>query len=402
MLVTTTALAAVLSGCAEDDLEHGAFKSFPTYASGDVIAGELQVLVADGEDGTSWLVHQIVDFDGVPVELAFDGASPTPEDIAPKSLVQVVGDYDGERFAVDDLTVVSPPPQPIIDPTPFAPRKIAVLVIDWGSGPDMSVDEVRDRMFTAEYSTRNYYAEVSYGRESLEGDVFGPYTLPYNGCSSDSIAYNARQAFIADGGNPEEFEQFMYYFPSAGCGWSGLAMLGQPQDEERDSWYNGSFGCVVRNQELAHNYGLMHTHWYYCSGGPFSNSCSYEEYGSPFDPMGYGCGHMAQPDKEWMDWVEGCNIVDANSDGLFAVVPTSLPCNGTQALRVPTMDGRDYYIEYRNNTGFDGEEGISGVLVTVSGPGDWWGPEAYIIDLGQGGYLASGDYTLSLHDALPI
>ena len=88
--------------------------------------------------------------------------------------------------------------------------------------------------------------------ESVEpqGDVFGPYELPYSGCNADWIAQQARDVFIAEGNDPSQYEQFLYYFPSASCGWGGLAMLGTPQQPERDSWYNGSFGCVVRNQEV--------------------------------------------------------------------------------------------------------------------------------------------------------
>jgi hypothetical protein len=140
----------------------------------------------------------------------------------------------------------------------------------------------------------------------------------------------------------------------------------------------------------------MHTRFYYCGDVPFDDSCNYEEYGSPYDPMGYGCGHMAAPDKEYMSWLEGCNVVTASADGTFNILPSEVPCNGTQALRVPTFDGSYYYIEYRQPIGFDSdqEDGFGGVLVHVSRPpeSEWdGGPYAYLIDLGVGAFLAEGE-----------
>jgi hypothetical protein len=70
-------------------------------------------------------------------------------------------------------------------------------------------------------------------------------------------------------------------------------------------------------------------------------------------------------------------------------VPTEVPCDGTQALRLPTFDGRYYYLEYRRPIGFDADH--QGVLVHVSGGWDYFGPDAYLIDLGEGAFLAAGD-----------
>jgi hypothetical protein len=379
------------AGCAEtsgDEL--GDVLRAGVLGSMDVLQGPYQVLVADGEDGTSWRIHRVV-VDGEPVELLLEEEPPA---IAPRSIVRAYGDADADGFVVDDIEVLAPPPQPAIGADPFAPRKLALLVLHWGT-PDLDLAEADDRLFTGATSSRSYFSEISYGKESFQGDVFGPYELPYSGCNADWIAQQARDMFIAEGGDPSQYEQFLYYFPSASCGWGGLAMLGTPQQPERDSWYNGSFGCVVRNQEVAHNYGIMHTRFYYCYDGggqvPFSSNCSYEEYGSPYDPMGYGCGHMATPDKHYMGWLEGCNLVTASADATFNVVPTETPCNGIQALRLPTFDGRHYYIEYRQPIGFDAEEGTSGVLVHVSGAWDWFGPDAYLIDLGEGAFMRAGD-----------
>ena len=375
------------AGCSPADLDTAELRSLG-LSSGDVVEGQLEILVADDfAGGESWLIHRVV-VDGQPVELQFDGE---PPELAPRSLVQVWGHDGYETFEVDGIDVVSPPPQPLIDADPYAPRRLAVVLLDWGSGPEVTAAEADEKMWSADYASHKYWAEISYGKEALEGEIFGPFTMNYPGCNTDTIAWESRQRIVGDGGNPDDFDQFLYVFPSAGCGWGGLAMLGSPNNPAEDSWYNGSFGCVVRNQEVAHNYGLMHTHLYQCGDVPFGSNCGSQEYGSPYDPMGQGCGHMAAPDKEFMGWLEECNVVDANISGSFNLLPSELPCNGTQALRVPTYDGRKYWLEYRLPVGFDEDEETEGVLVHVSEPGNSWGPEAYLIDLGVGGFLREGE-----------
>lgn len=390
--VVPACVCVALLGCAEDELvslRSGAL------AAPDSMVGTYQAYVARGDDGTSWLLHRVV-IDGVPrtLELGDDA-----QWIPPQSIVQVWGEEHDGTIAVEHLEVVGPPPQPLVDADPYEPRKLAAVILHWGS-PPYTKEEVESRLFDAEDSTRNYYAEISYGKETMTGDVFGPYQVQNYGCDTDWLAYAAKDQMQLAGVDPSQYDQFLYIFPQVGCGWSGLAMLGYPNDPAQDSWYNGSFNCVVRNQELAHNYGLMHTRFYYCYDGgtqvPFSSSCNYEEYGSPYDPMGYGCGHMAMPDKEYMGWVEACNVVTATADGTFNILPSEVPCNGTQALRVPTFDGRYYYIEYRQRIGFDADQddGFGGVLVHVSRPSqsEWdGGPYAYLIDLGVGGFLAEGE-----------
>ena len=370
-------VALSVAGCAEDD--------------GPISPGQYQPLIASGEDGDSWIIHRAV-IDGKPRVLEFEE---DPGPIPPKSLLQVWGRQDRERILVEDWAVLQDPPEPLIHAEPYEPRRIATVIVHWGT-TEYTKEDVEERMFGADWSSLNYWAEISYGKETIDADVFGPYEIDYQGCSTDWIAFAARDQMQIAGIDTEQYDQFMYIFPQVGCGWGGLAMLGYPHDPAEDSWYNGSFGCVVRNQEIAHNYGIMHTRFYYCGGAPFGSNCSYEEYGSPYDPMGYGCGHMATPDKHYMGWLEECNVVSASSDGVFNLLPTEVPCNGTQALRVPTFDGRYYYIEYRQRIGFDDNDDdvIEGVLVHVSrDPTDEWdgGPYAYLIDLGDGGFLAEGE-----------
>jgi hypothetical protein len=224
-------------------------------------------------DGTTQWTHRVA-VDDTPIVLALPEDAPA---LAPRALVRAWGHQSAEVFEVDEIEVIAPPPEPLIDADPYAPRKLATVLVHWGD-PLLPVAEAEELMFTGDGSTQQFFAEMSYGKESMTGDVLGPYEIGWpGGCDSDAIAQYAIDAMAGDGVNPSDYEQLMYVFPEAGCGWGGLAMLGAPDQPERDSWYNGSFDCVVRNQEVAHNYGLLHTHFYYgCSGGgPFGSSCTW-------------------------------------------------------------------------------------------------------------------------------
>lgn len=365
----------------------------------------VQRIADDFDAGTSrsyWVLAG--EGDAVEVELA-----PGVE-IDSGAVVRAFGDFDQDgvlKIESYETITAAPSTERSIDPEPRAPRRVAFVGLHWGGG-GLPNSDMKDKLFTGDTSTNNFYREVSYGREKLIGTVYGPYEVPFPGsCNPDALALAARKA-IKDHGHPNaenEHEQFMYFFPSMqDCGWAGLASVGTPDNPARDSWYNGASGCVVLAQELGHNYGMGHSHSYDCQYEgediPFSNDCTFAEYGHPYDPMGGGCGHINQVQKGYMGWTEGCNVVTVTQDGTFNLLPTELPCDGPQALRFETGDGRYYYLEYRRPIGqFDDpgagwSEGLSGVLVHVAGDFQkLGGPKNYILDMydGPGAFMHAGD-----------
>jgi MYXO-CTERM domain-containing protein len=376
--------------------------------SANVAEGHFETRIADMLDGTTRVTHHVVLGEGKEVEVRF--AEPT--DLAYRTKVRVEGQVGADGvMAVDNLEVLESPPQPAIDPELRAPRRIATILVFW-EGAGLPNGEARQSMFTGDRSTQVFYGENSYGMETVVGEVFGPYQIDDpGGCNTPQIAYLARKAMEEKGHDPYDFDQFMYHFPGiSGCGFAGLASVGSPLYPASDSWYNGSFGCVVRNQEIGHNYGMGHSHAYTCTEPdendvmhevPLSltDNCEHIEYGDPYDPMGGGCGHMNVIQKAYMGWLDGCNIVTAESDGVFNLAPIELPCNGTQALRFEAFDGRYYYLEYRQRIGeFDGPSGQDGVLLHLGGRDEPTSQEQgqqfsspYILDVGQNGFLHAGD-----------
>ncbi|MBC8070349.1 MAG: hypothetical protein IAG13_18600 [Deltaproteobacteria bacterium] len=391
------------TGCQAGDVEHDPFvnraASAPTGSTGPIgswitdgnVVGRYEGRIASMNDGTSRLSHHIrtdVGFVDINVPEGF-------EPPAYGTFVRASGDGDRYDFDVDAFDIIA---QPIIDPEPYGHRRIATVLVTWEGRMSIDNPSAKGEMFIDGDSTNVFYGENSYGKEKIAGDVFGGYEIEDPGtCNPSLIANRGLEQFIMRGHDPDDYRQFMWWFPSLGdCGFGGLASVGSVQDPAKDSWYNGNFGCVVRNQEIGHNYGMGHSHSYSCPDDAegndvaFADNCEHIEYGDPYDPMGGGCAHMNVVQKSYMGWLEGCNIVDTQASGTYNLLPMELPCNGTQALRFPTYDDRYYYLEYRQPLGVDANDGLDGVLVHVAG-GFEYSPAPYIIDVGTAAVMDEGD-----------
>ncbi len=382
-----------------------------TAPAPDTLEGRLGAELATRWDGTTDLTHTL-EIDGEIMTVHLEGAD-LP---AVGSLLRVPARATETPTSISEVTVVSPPPQPLIDAEPRPPRTVAFVMVHWpGNGPnDLTREEARERVFFSEQSTTAFYAENSFGIETLTGDVFGWYEIPTppgcgNGDARD-IADAAREAMAANGVDPEAYEQTMVYFARwDACGWSGMASVGSPDNTAQNSYYNGSSGCVVLAQELGHNYGMLHSRNYSCTDGgadvAYSDDCEYAEYGDPFDPMGGGCGHVNVFQKGYMSWIQDCNTVTVTEDGRFNLVPTELACNGTQALRFtvqppdPDSPLEYYYLEYRQPLGaFDSEgsrwpNGMAGILVHLGADfnsGSRNSRNPYLLDMTPGSDDGSG------------
>jgi len=265
---------------------------------------------------------------------------------------------------------------------------------------------MRGKLFTNSTSTTAFYDENSYDLFAMEGDVFGWYQVPaMQDCDYRTLATNARTAAQNAGVNLSAYTQVLYYFPrTSQCGWSGLAMVGSPTTPARDTWYNGSSGCVVLAQELLHNFGAQHSRSYTCTSNgtrvalTSPTQCTSSEYGDPYDPMGGGCYHVNAYQKAAQGWFGKCNAVTTTADGEFDVVPMALASNDIQTLRVPMnssycpsgVSSCYYYVEYRQPVGlFDSQNAAAqvhqGVMIHVAPAVDFTGRSRpmspYLLDM---------------------
>ena len=404
MLALTALPLATSVGCQEsDDPLAGAVREAalgpedPADLSGQVpdFEGEFVTRVADDFEGKrSEIMHMLV-AEGRSVRL---DVSPEdyPDILQRGAVVQAFGSLrDDGTFEVDRLVQKTPPPQMSIDPEVRPARRVAWIQVYWTGKNGIGKEDAKNRIFTGEDSVNAFYQENSFGKDKIAGDVFGWFEIPNPNGSADLISMYARKA-LADSGIPEwRYTQFMYYFPTvSGLGWAGLANLGDPEFPARDSWYNGSAGCVVLNQEIGHNYGLVHSNSVSCVDendqyAIFSDNCEDNEYGDPYEPMGSGCGHMNIFQKGAMGWLDGCNTVTATSDATFNLLPMEIPCDGIQSLRIP-IGNKYYYLEYRQPVG-EFDKGLSGVLVHVAR--NYGSTNPWILDMydGPGAFMRAGD-----------
>jgi hypothetical protein len=243
----------------------------------------------------------------------------------------------------------------------------------------------------------------SYGRWTMQFDVFGPYTIP-NDCGGSfysNIGTNGVAAMQAAGIDTSQYQQIQFLLGSTftSCSWGGFGLDGHTpyrtdgQRGQYNPWsYVKSDGQGVMVQEIGHNWGLAHVHFCPNTQTPTPTCTGYSEYGSPFTPMSNGNQvYLNSWERIQMNFFAGCNVLTINTSGTYDIGSINLACNGPQVLRIKADLGTDaqryYYFEYRTPVGIDK---TTGVLVHYSADlkqGGWarcdWGgpdcPEDWII-----------------------
>lgn len=385
--IATLALLAGPVGCAEAELDELEVYARTGVFSDGSVQGSFVHRVSSMLDGTSRDTLHLVDG---PRDTQIIVSDAMRGELHNGMMIRAYGPRDSNGvMTVSSYEVVT---SALIDPELLPFRRLATVLLFWEGTTTLSNGSARESMFAGDRSTNVFYGENSYGRETLAGEVFGPYEIEDPGwCNTSFMAEAGKQAMADRGHNEMDFSQLMFHFPTLDCGFSGQAGSGSPELPARNSYYNGSFGCVVRNQEIGHNYGMNHSHDYNgCpADDPISENCTHDEYGDTLDPMGGGCAHINVVQKEYMGWLEGCNIVRTTSSGRFNLMPVELPCNGTQSLRFEAYDGRDYYLEYRTPIGAFTD--FQGVLLHVAKENPGSGPSTYLLRIGANGVLFGGD-----------
>jgi hypothetical protein len=185
-----------------------------SLADGGAIEGRYELRVATLLDGGMRTSHHVRTEDGVYELVMADPAEPIEYD----SWVRVPGQAleqspTGARWEADELQVVAPPPQPLIDAEPRLPRRIGTVLVFW-DGQGLPNGEANNSMYLDDESTNVYYGENSYGIETMAGKVFGPYQIEQpGGCNVDFIVAQGEAAMIEKGHDPSQFRQMMFYFP---------------------------------------------------------------------------------------------------------------------------------------------------------------------------------------------
>lgn len=352
----------------------------------EVLEGTLEVLHQDDFESKKSKETYFLKTQDERVELQFSGKKPQPKS---GSKIKVKGSKKDGVLAIGDggFQVTS---EASIIPTP---KKVAVILINFQNDTSQpyTAFDAKSAIFTATDSSKSYFQETSFnkltleGQEQIEGDVFGWYTIPYDNtdCSNYWLwAPAARNAAYNDGHNMEGYTNYVYAFPStASCNWGGLAYILGPE-----SWINQSnvsYVEEVASHELGHNFGVHHASSYNCldSNGarvPISANCSTDEYGDPFDVMGFpylSYYHMNNFHKGQLGWFERVNTQTIIDNGTYNITPLETSSTGVSSLRIPRKDSSGqivdyYYLEYRQPFGFDNfllsDNVVNGVSIRIA------------------------------------
>ena len=350
-------------------------------APGSPVRGELMSYIFTFEDGRTDEQFFLRLPSGEERRLHFetppDIAGGTPLEIMPKALLAGGEIQVGSVKLLEHRNPIETRQSALKMGQAYRPRRMAFVMVDLGRGVNITKEMAQQRMFgtnTNDGSLRQYYVEASYGRQDLGGDIIGPLRATMSGCNFSSLPQQLRSQI------PGQYDHYLWYFGQSvsGCGFLGVAVSGTPDRPTRDSWYNGSTGCVVLVQEPGHNFGMMHASSMRCGTGTSGRTfvdqpmgtCTHSEYGDPYDPMGRACRHMNAYMKAFQGWFGGCNMVEVTSSGTFTVNPLELPCDGVQVLQIPMPKMRPftrsggggpsgittlthYYVEFRSSHGFD-------------------------------------------------
>jgi M6 family metalloprotease-like protein len=255
-------------------------------------------------------------------------------------------------------------------------RSVVLLVTFPGVAPPSAVtpQAIYDIFFAPSgRSLDGYWREVSSGKASASGDVFGWFTLDKLYDCSDY--YNLRDAAIRAADPYVDFRNYtrvFIVFPVSSCSYAGLATVSCTSlSAPGDGAFSASVAWLVANymgtrdtgvklvaHEAGHNLGLSHAASRDFGAealGPLGVQGTLSEYGDVFSAMGsWNFGHYAAPHKLKLGWyASGAQVADVETSGSFSLQPAEITPAGLQALRIRRGTGNNawLWLEYRRPLG---------------------------------------------------
>ena len=276
--------------------------------------------------------------------------TPLPTDVIDEADQATPSLGDASQPPATPAPTASPTPTPSATPNP-TPTPSATPTAPPQPWTPASVSGV---YFTNTSSVASYYADVSEGRMSITGDVFGWFTVGANtkACNYSDWGAAARQAATAQGIDLTAYTNVVYAFPKQSvCTWNGLANV-----VGRNSWLNGTTSLFITSHELGHNFGVHHSSSLTCTSGgarvAFSSNCTSDEYGDPFDIMGYHGQRLMSTFHRWqLGFLTAADVQTVNTDGVYSVATAEVAGGTPRVLRVARPAGDYYYLEFRQPDG---------------------------------------------------
>ena len=244
---------------------------------------------------------------------------------------------------------------------------VLVILAEWQGKDRMTTAAARRVMFT---DGAQWYSEVSNGAVTQHGDVTpwvhiaGP---PGGQCftGGPTILSQAEAAAHTLGFDPATYDRTVVYFPNQNSGASGCqGISGFAEEPGHHVWLNGYLDLPSITHEQGHNYGLSHAHAYTCSAGVLIGTCTFAEYGDPYDTMGpYGGAYsFSAKQRSQLGWL----TPEVLTVGSSAVLAPLEGASGVRGAVIHATATRDYWLEYRRRLAPDTSlptGAVNGVLV---------------------------------------
>jgi MYXO-CTERM domain-containing protein len=258
----------------------------------------------------------------------------------------------------------------------FGQRDTLIVLIGFADDEN-TYDPVamHDGVFDDDSGTDALYREASRGKMWLggiddpEGDVWGPYEAPTDGCSTltySEVSALALDAAELDGVDVDAYQHRIYSFPPVdSCPGGGIGGGNQV-------WVFGITPQYIWDwvgHEAAHGFGFGHASSYddcTVAGDPITigGACSHNEYGDPTDIQGRRNFQFSSWHMERAGWLEPENVAVLDASERIVLVPIETESDQVQSLRVPReeneAEGEFFHFEYRQPIGFD--EGLEASL----------------------------------------
>jgi Ricin-type beta-trefoil lectin domain len=354
---------ALLAGCiAGEDLGDGAQSGKDPIASGTLsvtVGNDIVGYMLEGTDGQ----YARLNLEHIRQTSASDAASPIDWRSASGSPVDVFGTKNADgSIDVDTLEPSTDVVQSTGAVVTTGTKRVLVMNVNFGSGTVGTDQEVSNVMTAA----ARHFADSSFGKMKLTFDVKSGINLTFGKCGNEDQWMNEAKAAVQKAGVNLANYQHFEIFGKINCSYGGLG-----QQPGSLTWIAGLWPEVVIH-ELGHNFGQWHAAARTCTSGsakvPMSGSCTFSEYGDPFDPMGHGGSHHFNANyKVNLGWVPSANVVTASGSKAYTILPMTAARSGLQLLRVKGASGVMYQVEFRQPAPEDKftstDANVHGVLV---------------------------------------
>jgi hypothetical protein len=370
------ALAGVLP---EPDRQRLLAESSNCVETPAVLAGRLQAVIADQlRAQQSATVYWLVAPDGQRVRLHIAGAADYLSQVG--AGVQVSGLRLDDELLLDGsgqkaLTALRPAATADVgpdgvqdDPGTVGVQSTLVLLTRFMDTPvpALTAAQLQQTVFGR---MKDFYAEASYGRMSIGGQVVGPLTLALNRtCDIEAMRSASVNAAVQAGVDITRYHRVILIVPyqpeqcnidalgqvggglwetPAGLVWMSFVWEHDETDLERLAY--------VLMHEYGHNLGLDHSNALNCGTTPIATSgCQSMEYGDWYDVMGTFLGHFNAAWKDKLGWLTASDVITVTTSGSYTIGPLETPSGGMpKALKIQRAPDDYMYVEYRQPIGFD-------------------------------------------------